>query len=189
VPKINFFTPFQEEKEPSPLQSKPMIILFVILLAVVSYAALQGWVYYLEKDLAVKEQELNSVKTTQLDEVIQAKRKVNEQVNYQQLADRIQQEIKRKDFVKLQLIEKILETVPQNLYFQDFSLDRNQWRLLGFADSRQTIAKFEYNLKRSGLVDRIAIDNINTAIIENAGEMFIFNMDGTFSQGVVEHEN
>ena len=105
------------------------------------------------------------------------------------MADSLKEEITIADHIRLQLIEKILQTVPQNVFFQDLKLTRTDWQLLGFADDRKTIAKFKHNLKESGLVNNIQIRNINTSTMENMGEIFVFNMNGTFKQGVADSED
>ncbi|MDD2433359.1 MAG: PilN domain-containing protein [Clostridia bacterium] len=188
MPRLNFFTPLLEEQKISPLRSKGLIIFIVLLLVAGSYLAIQLQAFVLKKNVATKEQELNAVKTTQLNEVLELKRKIATQQNYKVMAEALEQEITTADYIRLQLIEKILDTVPQNVFFQDLRLSRTEWQLLGFANNRQTIAKFEYNLKESGLVDKIEIKNINSNVMENMGEIFVFNMGGTFKQEVVEHE-
>ena len=189
MPKLNFFTPFLEENKATPQHSKVLVVLLVVFLAAGSYLGLQVWTNFLEKDVAAKEDQLDKVSDAKLTEVKEVMRLIAEHKNYQQMTDRIQEDIERNDFVKLKLMEKILENVPQNLFFQDLNLSRTEWSLLGFADSRLIIARFEYNLKNSGLVDNIAVENIGSSKIENQGEVFIFSMKGTFYQGVVEHEN
>jgi Tfp pilus assembly protein PilN len=189
MPRLNFFTPLLEEQKTSPLRSKSFIIFIMVLLVVGSYLTVQLQAFVLKKNVAEKEQQFNSVKTTQLNEVLELKKKIVTQKNYQSMAEALEQEITAADVIRLQLIEKILDTVPQNLFFQDLKLTRTEWQLLGFADNRQTIAKFEYNLKESGLVDKIEIKNINTGAMERKGQVYIFNMGGTFNQEVVEHEN
>lgn len=185
MPKLNFFTPYVEEKKATFLRSKPMLILIIMLIAAFTYLFFQTQIHLLEKELAEKEQELNAVKTTQLNEVVEIKRKITEQRNYQLMAERLGRELERADFVKLQLMEKILETVPQNLFFQDLRITREDISLLGFADSRQTIARFEYNLKECELFDKITIGHINTSTMVNKGQVFIFNLNGTFEQEVL----
>lgn len=186
MPRLNFFTPYLEEKKSSPLHSKVIIIFAVIFLAAASYLVFQLQIHFLEKNLIATEQDLNTVKSTQLNEVLEVKKKIAGQLNYQQMAERLQKDIADSDFVRVQLMERILENVPLNLYFQDLRLTRNDWQLLGFANDRQSIAKFEYNLKESGIVKEIDIKNINISTIVNKGEVFIFNMIGTFNQGVVK---
>jgi Tfp pilus assembly protein PilN len=189
MPRLNFFTPLLEEQKTSSRHSKGFIIAIVILLIVGSYLTVQLQAFLLKKNVAEKEQQLNAVKTTQLNEVLELKKKIANQKSYQNMAKRMEQELVAEDFIKLQLMEKILDTVPQNLFFQDLRLTKTEWQLLGFADNRQTIAKFEYNLKESGLVDKIEVRNINSGTMERKGEVFIFSMGGTFNQEVVEHEN
>lgn len=190
MPKLNFFAPFLEEKkEATPQHSKILLVLLVIFLVAGSYVGLQVWTNFLEKDLAAKEEQLDKVSDAELAQAKEVNKLITEHENYERMAARLQEDIERNDFVKLKLMEKILENVPQNLFFQDLSLSRTEWSLMGFADSRPTIAKFEYNLKNSGLVDSIAIDNIGSSKIEKQGEVFIFSMKGTFYQGVAGHEN
>lgn len=189
MPRLNFFTPLLEEQKTSFVHSKGMIILIAVLLTLVTYLAVQVQVFLLQRSIVEKEQQLNSVKTAQLSEVLELKSKIVQQKNYQKMAGKLEQEIETADYIKLQLMEKILDTVPQNLFFQDFRLTRTEWQLLGFADNRYAIAKFEHNLKESGLVNKIEVRNINSGTMERKGEVFVFSMGGTFYQEVAEHEN
>ena len=189
MPNLNFFAPFLEEKKATPKHSKILIVLVVVFLATGSYLGFQVRTNFLEKDLAAKVEQLDKVSDAELAQAKEVNDLIVEHENYERMAARLQEDVERNDFVKLKLMEKILENVPQNLFFQDLSLSRTEWSLMGFADSRPSIARFEYNLKNSGLVDDIAIENIGISKIENQGDVFIFSMKGTFYQGVAVHEN
>lgn len=189
MPKLNFFTPLLEKEKISPLRSKGFIVLVVFIIAVGAYLAVQGQVFILQKNIAEKEQQLDRLKTTELNEIMELKRKIIQQNSYLKMVQNLEREFTKADFVNLALIEKILDTVPQNLFFQDLTLDKLDWRLLGYADSRQTIAEFQYALKKSGFVDTVEISNINNKPIEKQGNFYAFSMEGTFNQEVVGHEN
>lgn len=189
MPRLNFFAPLLEEERVSPLRYRGIIIFLIIILAAGSYLVVYLQTVFLAKKVTEREQKLNSVRTAQLDETLELKRKINTQENYQNVADSLKEEITIADHIRLQLIERILQTVPQNVFFQDLKLTRTDWQLLGFADDRKTIAKFKHNLKESGLVNKIQIRNINTSTMEKMGEIFVFNMNGTFKQGVADSED
>ena len=189
MPRLNFFTPLLEDEKISSLRYRGIVVFLIILLAAGSYLAVYLQTFFLQKKIIEREQELSLVRTAQLSETLELKRKINTQENYQIVADSLKEEITIADHIRLQLIEKILQTVPQNVFFQDLKLTRTDWQLLGFADDRKTIAKFKHNLKESGLVNKIQIRNINTSTMEKMGEIFVFNMNGTFKQGVADSED
>ena len=183
MPRLNFFTPLLEDEKISSLRYRGIVVFLIILLAAGSYLAVYLQTFFLQKKIIEREQELSLVRTAQLSETLELKRKINTQENYQIVADSLKEEITIADHIRLQLIEKILQTVPQNVFFQDLKLTRTDWQLLGFADDRKTIAKFKHNLKESGLVNKIQIRNINTSTMENMGEIFVFNMNGLLNRG------
>lgn len=189
MPRLNFFTPLQEKEKATPIRSKGFVVLIVFILTLGAYSAVQGQVHFLEKNIAKKEQQVEHLKTAELNEILELKNKITRQNNYLRMVRNLEAEFNKADVVNLALIEKILDTVPQELFFQDLTLDNTNWRLLGYADSRQTIAEFQYVLKQSDFVQSVSISSINNRPIEKQGMYYAFSMDGTFNRGVSEREN
>jgi len=187
--RLNFFTPLQEKEKATLLHSKGFVVLIVFILAVGAYLAVQGQVYFLKKNIAKKQQQIDLLKTAELNEILELKKKIGQQNNYLKMIQNLEYEFKKQDLINVALIEKILNTVPLELYFQDLTLEKTSWRLLGYAGSRQSIAEFQHALKKCDFIDSVSISSINNRPIEKQGMFYAFSMDGTFNQGVIDHEN
>jgi len=189
MPKLNFFTPLLEKEKTTAKYSKGLIVFIVFLLAAGAYLTLQLQIFLLQRNVAENEQQLNNIKTTQLNEILETRKKITDQKNYLKMGKILEQEFKKADFIKVSLLEQIFDTVPQNLFFQDLMLSKSDWQLFGYADTRQIIAEFQYNLKKSEFADKVEISSISNKPVENKGDCYAFSMSGTFNEEVAAHEN
>jgi len=189
VPNLNFFTPLLDQEKKSIKQYQGLIVLLVFFLSVAVYLVLQGQIYLLEKNLVEQEQTLADIKTVEFNDIMEIKSKIVQQKSYLTMAKSLEQEFENADFIKLGLIEEIIDNVPPNLFFQNLTMKRDEWQLTGYADKRETIAEFQYNLKKCEFFEEVHIASINIKPVENIGDTFGFSMKGTFNLGVIGHEN
>ncbi|MDD2401126.1 MAG: PilN domain-containing protein [Clostridia bacterium] len=182
--RINYFSPYIKENKVSPLKSRGNVILLIVILAVVAYIVLQVQVYLLKNDIAENKKVIESLNTGKIVEVIDTKRHVPLLEKYYKLVSVLSNDLGEEDIINSSLLERIFVTVPKDLYFGGFNIEKSKWGIAGYTDNRKKIAEFEHNLKKSGIVEKIHLNNIEL----DKGQYY-FGIEGTFSEEVVEHAN
>lgn len=180
--QLNFFTPYLKQQKTSPIRNKGIIILIVFLLIAGSFFALQLQIMMIKNKIVDNNKLLES---EEMVERVKIKGKLDELTQTYDQTEKIVKAMSEADFIKLQLLKDIMTTVPQNLRFEELTLDRNKWQINGVANNRQLIAEFEYNLKKGGFITTSLVETIT----ETENSNYSFEMKGNFGKVVVEDEN
>lgn len=180
--QLNFFTPYLKQQKTSPIRNKGIIIFVVFLLIAGSFLAFQLQIMMIKNKIADNNRLLES---EEMVERVKIKGKLDELTQTYDQAEKIVKAMSEADYIKLQLLKDIMATVPQNLRFQELTLDRNKWQIKGAASNRQLIAEFECNLRKSSFISISLVE----IITETENSNYSFEMKGNFGKVVVEDEN
>lgn len=182
--QLNFFSPYLKTEKTSPVKPISVVFVIILLITVVSYVVLQLQIFVLKSQIAAKERVLASMDTVELQYLADTKEKIANLTNFQAQMGQTENAINEKDFIKLEFLQKFFAAVPSDILFQDLVIEQTEWRILGTAKTRAAIAEFEYNLRKSGIVNEIEVTDISLKSF-----LYEFNMTGTYSGRGVKHEN
>lgn len=168
----NFFSMELDNKGSA--RKKRIRFFFLIIL----YLVLIAGAYYLLEQMILTNQnlaaELDSYLTSE--EVISKQQEVTEKrtevTRLQQFDTSLQTFIKHLEDISIigtKYIEQITSAVPQDLYFENLSMDTRLLQIQGTAPNRQIIAEYLNNMQALDLFQDVHITNITT-VIESSEE-------------------
>ncbi len=176
MPQLNFFSPYLKTEKTSPVKPISVVFVIILLVTIASYIVLQLQVFVLKSQISAKERVLASMDTVELQYLAETKEKIANLTSFQAQMGETEKAISEMDFIKLEFLQKIFTAVPPDVLFQDLATEQTEWRILGTAKTRAAVAEFEYNLRKSGVVNGITVTNISLK-----ETLYEFNMTGTYS--------
>lgn len=152
--------------------SKFAILLFIILSVIMSI-----FLYYYQYLTRVKEYEkaieiIESKLTAEtnlntLEEINELENKLEILDQYKDIINFINVHIDKTDFIKTKVLEDISSTVPNNATVDYMVIDSTTIQIQGMAESRESIAQFQRNLRNIDYVDKVYVPALNEMITDN----------------------
>lgn len=174
---INFFLPYQEKP---PKTRYDMLILFA-LFAIVSVAILfleiemNSKIKSIESEIMDKQLYLNSSDVKNKLEIVDEKTSRLEYLKKILInLDSLESILNVKGVIHIGLFNDINESVPENVYIKTLNISGDQVTINGFADSYDSVAQFQYQLKLNDKFESVEVPTIS----EDSFGNFLYSLSG-----------
>lgn len=138
----------------------PLLIIVILLIFIIMNLTVTNKIKKLNSDISDLNFELDAINNTNLstdditsssEEVIEQKRKSIE----------IIKGIEDYSNVSSDLLEEIKLAMPSNVFLNDMQINDGTITITGYAQSSNTVAKFQNNLEKSDLITNVFVSEIN----------------------------
>lgn len=190
---FNFFRGYQKQKYKWTIRAKMSLAL--LILSIISAAGFYGYNEYRiqQNDLEIAKinafmNDPENIKKYKAYDI--AQKKLSVMKAYYDGVTRINKAIDQKSRVGTEMIDKLQSAMPTEITLQSIDLNSDMVVFQGFSTSREAVAAFQHNLKKSGLFEDVMVDSINkfSTLGGNGvetGSHFTFSIKGSVGGGDV----
>ncbi|KYH35326.1 fimbrial assembly protein (PilN) [Clostridium tepidiprofundi DSM 19306] len=173
---FNFFEPYLKNEVLSRNKRIAITVLAIIVTFVMLIVHITNSINInnQEKEIAILENMMNSKNAKEaIKELSSEEKEYDILEEYYKRVAVIKGNIISKDRINNELLDNILSTIPQKVYFNTMSMNGKGIQIQGYADSRISIAELEHNLKSLKIFSKVYIPAISTNEKE---DKFIFSI-------------
>jgi len=185
---FNFFEPYLKNEVLSRNKRIAITVLAIIVTFVMLIVHITNSINInnQEKEIAILENMMNSKNAKEaIKELSLEEKEYDILEEYYKRVEVIKGNIISKDRINNELLDNILSTIPQKVYFNTMSMNGKGIQIQGYADSRISIAELEHNIKSLKIFSKVYIPAISTNEKE---DKFIFSITCAFKD-VNSNEN
>ena len=180
--KLNFFTPYLEKQEKSQALFRRFSTIGILIFALSLVAGGGIFInsYMIKQDIQSLQETLAQPdmiqKRAEMDSI---KTRVRVGGSYLQEVKVIKERIQAVSVLKIELMDNISSALPSDVVMQTMELSVNDLRLTANSRTRDSIAEFEYNIKKTGLYGNVHINAIARA---QGAAAYTFDLSGNYQR-------
>ncbi len=175
---INFFSPYIETRKTS--KTNMVYIVSIVFGLVFVLSGISFTLSYIEskitRDIENIEKFIYSNSTIeQIEEIDDYNKKIQILSAYYDAISKVDSDISKLDVVNTELFKSISSSIPADISFQVLSVSDKTVQIQAIAASKVSIAEFEYNLKKLGMLEDVHVINILSNNTESNNK-YVFNL-------------